>query len=165
MSLSRMLRISRWRERASRGQALVETALVAVFLLLLLSVAVDLGRAFFTVVALQNAVGEGALYGSAFPNRWAATGPRYRFADPNNITYRVKNESVNSRWLNASEVTVSIQFLDGSGSPVSTGNAGMPIVVTATYPFDLIGPLPGLLGFQNSLTLRASARQVMLIRP
>lgn len=143
------------RHGKSQGQALVETALVTVFLLLLLSVAVDVGRAFFTVVALQNAVGEGALYGSAFPARWASTG-RYRYPNPDNIDYRTKNESVNSPWLVASQVTVRTRFVTPGGA------AGTPIEVSATYPFQLIGPLPGLLGFSRTLTLTAQAQQTIL---
>ncbi|NOK59702.1 MAG: beta-glucosidase [Chloroflexi bacterium AL-W] len=56
--------------RHTKGQALVEFALAATLIFLLLTAAVDLGMMFFTVQGLNNAAQEGATYGS----RWL-TGP------------------------------------------------------------------------------------------
>ena len=50
-----------------RGQSLVEMAMSLVILLLLVGGVVDFGRAFFTFMALRDAVQEGALYGSINP--------------------------------------------------------------------------------------------------
>lgn len=151
MTISKSLRIGKRSKRGSRGQALIETALVTIALLLLLSVLVDGGRAYFTYIALQNSVGEGALYGSIFP--WARhSGFR---ADPDNILYRTKYEST-SRWLDPTKMTVTVGF--PSGGMV----LGRPVVVTARYPFDLIGPLPGMLGFPTQITLVAQARQTIV---
>jgi hypothetical protein len=50
-----------------RGQSLVELAVSLVILLLLVGGVVDFGRAFFTFMALRDAVQEGALYGSINP--------------------------------------------------------------------------------------------------
>ena len=57
-------------KRAKKGQALVEFAIAATLIFLLLTAAVDLGMMFFTVQGLNNAAQEGATYGS----RWL-TGP------------------------------------------------------------------------------------------
>ncbi len=46
------------------GQSMVELAVSLVFLLTLIAGVVDLGRAFFTYIALRDAAQEGALYGS-----------------------------------------------------------------------------------------------------
>ena len=46
------------------GQSMVELAVSLVFLLTLIAGVVDLGRAFFTHIALRDAAQEGALYGS-----------------------------------------------------------------------------------------------------
>ncbi len=46
----------------SRGQAIVELALVTPAMLILLLLAVDFGRLFFTFVAVNNAAHEGAFY-------------------------------------------------------------------------------------------------------
>lgn len=50
--------------RDERGQSMVELAVSLVFLLTLIAGVVDLGRAFFTHIALRDAAQEGALYGS-----------------------------------------------------------------------------------------------------
>lgn len=53
--------------RSSSGQGLVETALTASLLVLLLLAAVDFGRAFYMVVELKGAAHAGAVYGSQYP--------------------------------------------------------------------------------------------------
>ena len=53
--------------RKEQGQSLVELALSLTLLLLLLGGAIDLGRMFFTYIALRDAAQEGAIYGSYCP--------------------------------------------------------------------------------------------------
>ena len=48
--------------RAERGAATVEFALFAMFLVLIVSGIVDLGRGFYTAIALNDAVQEGAMF-------------------------------------------------------------------------------------------------------
>ena len=52
-----------------RGQSMVELALTITLLMTLLAGTVDLGRAFFTWLALRDAAQEGASYGSIYPSR------------------------------------------------------------------------------------------------
>ena len=52
---------------SSRGQSLVEFGIGISILLILLSGILDLGRAYFTLLALQDAAAEGAVYGSTTP--------------------------------------------------------------------------------------------------
>ncbi len=54
----------------ARGQALVEFALVIPILALLLVMAIDFGRVFFEVVALQNAARIGADYAASHADAW-----------------------------------------------------------------------------------------------
>jgi PKD repeat protein len=58
-----------WRNRrqTSRGQALVEFALIIPVMLLLLVIAIDFGRMFFSYVAITNAAREGAAIGAHEP--------------------------------------------------------------------------------------------------
>jgi cell division septation protein DedD len=72
------------------GQSLIEFALVFPLLLLLLGGAIDLGRAFFTGVAVENAAKEGALFGATSP---ACDADRAGCGDPNNVAWHVENES------------------------------------------------------------------------
>jgi hypothetical protein len=62
----------RRRRRVSRGQALVEMAIILPVLLLLLLMAIDLGRVFFGWVGLQNAARIGANYAAIHPDAWSA---------------------------------------------------------------------------------------------
>jgi Flp pilus assembly protein TadG len=55
-------------QRKERGQSMVELALTITFLMVLLSGTIDMGRAFFTWIALRDAAQEGASYGSIRPN-------------------------------------------------------------------------------------------------
>ncbi len=86
---------TRYKSESERGQALVEAGLVFILVLLMLGGLVEFGWAYFHYLALQDAAGEGAAYGSMFPNRHQGdddTAPYYS-PDPNNIAYRVRNES------------------------------------------------------------------------
>lgn len=49
------------------GQSMVELALTITFLMVLLAGTIDLGRAFFTWLALRDAAEEGASYGTIHP--------------------------------------------------------------------------------------------------
>ena len=53
--------------KAERGQSLVEFAVGIAFILIMLAGVLDLGRAYFSYLALQDAAQEGALYGSLAP--------------------------------------------------------------------------------------------------
>ena len=61
--------VRRWR-RVSRGQALVEMAVILPVLLLFLVMAIDLGRVFFGWVGLQNAARAGASYAAQHSTSW-----------------------------------------------------------------------------------------------
>ncbi len=54
--------------RKERGQSLVELGLTITILMALLAGTIDLGRAFFTWLALRDAAQEGAAYLSVFPS-------------------------------------------------------------------------------------------------
>lgn len=150
-----------------RGQAMVETAFVMIILLLLLSVIIDLGRAFFTYLALQNAAGEGAYYAAKDPVSVdnSADNPNYPDnADPNNITFRVKHESPDSPLIDwdTEDVEVIVRFWCPP-TPVDIENptqeelnserqrtnitvpSGAFTVVRVKYQFETIGPVAGML--------------------
>jgi Flp pilus assembly protein TadG len=58
------------RKQVSRGQALVEFAMVLPILALLLVMAIDFGRVFYGWVALNNAARIGANYAATHPDAW-----------------------------------------------------------------------------------------------
>jgi PKD repeat protein len=61
----------RGRKSRSKGQALVEFALVIPVMLLLLVIAIDFGRMFFSYIEITNAAREGAAVGSHAPSNLA----------------------------------------------------------------------------------------------
>lgn len=63
------LKTGRFRGRKSeRGQSFMELAISLVFLLMLVSVVIDLGWAFYTMTALRDTVQEAASYGIMCPD-------------------------------------------------------------------------------------------------
>lgn len=139
------------------GQALVESAIVVVIVLLLLGGLVEFGWAYFRYLALQDAAGEGAAYGIMFPTYWQGDdsgGLNYN-CDPNNITYRVKNES-QSGILDWQSVDVQVTSVFTTPSP------GQAITVTASFDHQLITPLLSEMLSGGGITLRASAVQTVL---
>src|SRR5258705_8499515 len=79
-----------------RGQGLVEFSLMLVFLSVLLISLLDVGRAYFTYLALKDAASEGAYYGSAFPQciqNNGVDGTSLACTGANIIPYRVRNSS------------------------------------------------------------------------
>ena len=54
-------------QHPERGQSMVEFALVITILMILLAGVIDMGRAFFTYMAMRDAAQEGAAYGSLNP--------------------------------------------------------------------------------------------------
>lgn len=139
-----------------RGQAMVEAAISLIFLLIMLSALVDFGRLFFTYLALNNAAAEGAYYGTTFPmNEDAADSD-----DPNNIIYRTQNEvpSDLNQLIDWSDATILVEF----ESPVVPRVVGSDLTVRIIYPFRMIGPLPGLIGWNGQFNIQATATQTIL---
>lgn len=115
-------------QSSQKGQSLVEMAVMMVVLLLILGGVLDLGRLYFTYLALQNASGEGAAYGAIYP-QWIDSGDN---SDPNNIEYRVRTESTGTLidWSDTA-VTVDVPSLAG----------GAPITVSVSYTYTVITPM------------------------
>ncbi len=148
------MRLNRWQKKGS-GQALVEFALMMAFFLIFLLAVVDLGRAWMVMVAVQNAAGEGSLYGQAHPNcvyQGDCGNPE------DSIEYRIKNES-NSRLLDPAKVNFTVTCLDQSGGPNCV--PGAQLTVEVTYDFEPI--VPGLSAFGGeTIRIRRSAVQLIL---
>ena len=56
------------KKRGERGQSFAEFAISLIFLLVLVSAVIDLGWAFYTMIAMRDAAQEAAVYGSMCPN-------------------------------------------------------------------------------------------------
>jgi hypothetical protein len=137
----------------ARGQAVVEFALVMVFFLVILLGVIDLGRLWFTVVAVEHAAAEGSLFGLAHP--WCITAGA-GCEDPNNIEYRLKHESQGDI-IDPSKLTYAVTC-DPDCSP------GGIISVEVTYDFDLIAPGLSVFG-ADSIPIRRVSRQIIAAAP
>jgi hypothetical protein len=148
-------------ERAESGQSLVEMAVSMVILVMLLSGVLDLGRLYFTYVALEDAVGEAALYLAIHPN--------------------CAEETVdcpgthNARWRAEHAVGYSLINWDGDRAPVVTPisdetlfcgtpifRVGATVTVNIDYDFYLLSPLVPAHVPVNPIPIRLTATQTVI---
>jgi hypothetical protein len=126
--------------RRENGQGLVEFAIGITFLLVLLAGILDLGRAYFSYIALQDAAQEGASYASIAPTDILGIRERVQATSSGPIDFVLFDDS-----------QIEVQLLGGS----CTGNG---IKVTVKMDFRLVAPFFS----GNSLPLSAEATDTIL---
>jgi Flp pilus assembly protein TadG len=130
-------------KKNEKGQSLTELAISMTVILLLLGGLVDLGRAFFTYMAMRDSVQEGALYGSINPT----------------LTQEIKNHVRNSSDMMQnmlSDDDISVQI-------IGTACTGNGIRVQATYPdFPLTMPFLGVVLGGQTIAIRAEVTDTIL---
>jgi hypothetical protein len=116
--------------KTERGQAFMELAISLVFLLILLTVLVDLGWAFYTLIAMRDTVQEAAAYGSMCPQ------------DPNLIETRLRESAVSP--LDMTTVPsgdIDIEYINPDETPVTGAiERGDSIRITLNYNHEIIVP-------------------------
>jgi Flp pilus assembly protein TadG len=140
------------------GQSLVEMALVFTTVVLILSILVDVGRAFFTLIALHDASQEGALYASMKheDGSWkdailtSSTEPIDFQAESDSGIFRVEPLQING--------TGNCAGFDASG------NANTVIVIVS-YDFNFIMPLLDTIVPSGQITLRAQSDSTIMYPP
>lgn len=138
--------------RLEKGQSLVEMTVGFVILIIILSGLLDLGRAYFIYVALEDGAGEGAVYLSINPDcRTASDGTKC--AAPNNADWRARNSGGGLVDWTTAVITARRPNLYGVGDPVS---------VTLRYSFQLLTPLMPQIAGVNPLTLTVTANQTII---
>ncbi len=128
----RQKRCIRWgmqRTRAEGGQAVLETALITVVMLLLFAGAVDVGRMFYHYINVTNAAREGARTASRLPCDPALMASRTAIRSAI-VAAAVAEAGATGTPLLAANVTIT-------PDPVATGcaAAGTPIQVTVAYDY------------------------------
>jgi Flp pilus assembly protein TadG len=86
----------RRRAHRSRGQALLELALISPVVLLLVGGGIDLGRLFYAKITIADAAREGALWAAQHPNSWMQGCDASRAVGPTNdnqVTCHARNEA------------------------------------------------------------------------
>jgi Flp pilus assembly protein TadG len=145
--------LARYRRRSrSRGQSIVELALILPVLMLLVASTLDLGRMFYSQVTITNAAREGAYEAAYNPASFIA-----------NATCHTTNNRVMCRVL--SEAKGSFVVVDKADvalacSPACATGIGNTVKVTVLGHFKLLTPIlaPFLGGSDVTLTSSASAQ-------
>ena len=130
------------RRARSRGQALVEFALIVPAFTLIAFGIFDFGLAFDSSMTISNAAREGARYGATYPDTTA-------------ITNRVK--TVAGR-LNDSHLTVTVSCKTSTGAACPGGMAGATsgttVVVSVSYSYSMLTPIV----FGTTIPLNSTAQ-------
>jgi len=136
--------------RPTRGQALVETAIGIVLLMLLTFSVVDAAMLFFAYLTLQNGV--------TAASRFGVTGQ-----DPNDDDHPTRHEDSIKRVMRDATPGLTLEngeftFYNITTQSSGTGGPNDIIQVTVTHPLSLISPMVWpLVGNGGAITLRVSA--------
>lgn len=129
------------------GQSLVELALTFTLLLLMLAGTVDLGRGFFTWVALRDAAQEGAAYGSIDPTE-----------QEEDIETRVYDILLMSRAIPDPQANVTVTHQ--TTGPACLGSTIQVTVEYSTFPISM--PFLSTAIGRDTLLIRATVRDTIL---
>lgn len=141
----------------SRGQALVELALVTPLLVILLAAALDLGRLFYSGITITNAAREGALEASYNPTSFQAGQPC------NKTTNRVMCRAVNE--TAGSFVKVAVADVSMTCTPACTTGLGNKVHVQVVGHFSLLTPLLSVFTGGSNVTLSSTASAQIVTPP
>jgi Flp pilus assembly protein TadG len=143
MKQSRSVRSWRF-VRDQSGAALVEFALVATILMILIMGMIDFGRALYTKNSLTNAAREGGRFA-------AVQGDVATRIDEVKDTVISHMSPFGGAALTRSQITVNLNYATGSTTVIES------TTIEIAYPFEPITPIAGLIGL-DPLTLKASAQ-------
>ena len=148
-----MLRKHSSRNNYERGQSFMELAVSLVFLLIVLSVMVDLGWAFYTLISLRDIAQEATAYGSMCAKDQAGIEERFR-------------ESATSP-LDSNDISsFSLKYCNPMTMGCTTTNPkkGDFITVSATYQHHIVTPLIGaFLGNVQEYPLSVNASNSIMV--
>lgn len=122
--------------RGEKGQAFIELAISLVFLLVLFSVMVDLGYAFYTMISLRDTVQEAATYGAICPIK--ADGTR----NVSLIQERLRVSATAPIDMKDLPTPPDVQFAKANGDIITSGPpvVGGSVIVTATINHHILVP-------------------------
>lgn len=145
------------------GQALVELALVAPILCLLMLGAIDLGRVWYSQITIENAAREGAMEGMFQPTSFLSGQPcTSGNQDTNRIMCRVLNETRDSQvTVEPADVSKSCSAACAPGTTASPNR----ITVRVEGEFSLLTPLMSFFFGGQTITLAAEAEANIVMTP
>lgn len=137
--------------KTERGQAFMELAISLVFLLVLLTVLVDLGWAFYTMIAMRDTVQEAAVYGSICPDT----------ADDTKIVARLRMSAsapLDINTINSNDI--DIQYVEVNGT--SGIQRGDSIQITLNYQHKIVVPLVATFIGKDTYPLHVTVADTLL---
>jgi PKD repeat protein len=150
---------SRRAHKRSRGQSLVELALIAPVFLILLATAIDLGRLMYSQIVISNAAKEGALVasqGGTFQSNSACS--------PTNAVMCGVLTEAKGGFVEVDQARVTLTPATCVKDAMYPAGGPPNVSVKVTAPFKLVTPLIGsILG--SNLTLNAEADAQCLVVP
>jgi hypothetical protein len=153
--------------RLERGQSLIEMTAGFLFLAVLVSGLLDLGRLYFIYIALEDSVGEGAIYLSINPRCPRAGGS---CTATGNAEWRVLNAAGDpgSDGLLDWDLITDLDFFpqeDGNGIFVRNPGVGETVTVEVEYRYTLITPMLSDMVGDDGINLTVRAQQTVLMQP
>ncbi len=146
--------------RPSRGQAIVELALILPVMLTLFASALDLGRLYYSQITIANAAKEGALEASRVPTSFDST--RGCDAVTNRVICLVINEAKGSLIsIVPSDVALACNPSPCPASPVIGDTVG----ITVTSQFSLVSPVLAVFFGGQSFQISSSATAQIDVEP
>jgi Flp pilus assembly protein TadG len=136
-------------QEVSRGQALVELAIILPVLLVLVLAALDLGRLFFAQITVANAAREGA-YEASYGGSYSAGGA---CGASNSVMCAILNESEGSLAIAPADVTKSCSTSGGCGA----GAYGDVVTIRVTGHFSLLTPILAVFFGGTNVTFTSTA--------
>jgi PKD repeat protein len=150
---------SRTRRASSRGQSLVELALIAPVFLILLMTAIDLGRLMYSQITITNAAKEAALVASQ-GGTWQANQP---CSDTNTVMCGALTEAQDGFVVvEQTRVTLTPKTCEANATYPSGGPPTVAVEVNS--PFRLLTPIIGSIVGSN-IVLRSTANAECLAVP
>lgn len=137
--------------RGERGQGFMELAISLVFLLMLLAVVIDLGWAFYELIALRDAAQEAASFGAMCPTNIPLVTERLRLS----ATTPLSMEDI-------PPANIQITIIDpANGNPTAVAR-GMAIRVSATVDHDIMTPFLGAIIGRQTYPLNVNVTDTIL---
>jgi len=120
---------------SERGQSLVELAVSFMLIMFILAGAVDIGRAYFAVISMRDAVQEGVIYASAHPDDISTIEDRVRFSSTGPLDFTTfPSTDIDVSWCIECDPPSGANYSEGTIGTLADGPcAGFYVVGGTTH--------------------------------
>lgn len=145
-----------------KGQSLLEFAITLPLMVMIVFGVLDLGRLYFTHIAMEDGVGEAALYVSINPDCVTAdSGEECSY--PDNALDRAK-ESIKIPFVNIDDSNLTVEcFVDDVEINCEDASPGDVAKVTMSYDYQFLTPLLRKVNSLPTITLESEATTLILV--